>query len=373
MARTKSSCRRALRVPQVYGGWTVNRCGRRLTTNYVSDYLDPGNTNVIVLPSYFALDLAQSSSKKKANSDALPTAAADDTRNDNAFHHPSYLLELPAEILILIFGHLLPEGQVFHFAPTVKNRTSAISVHRVVPIDTDITCLSQDRLRFLPAVSLICRRLTDIAYTLFFRDNQFVFEVATVGLTSVVYQAQTDIPSYNKVIRAAPLGLAPLETMGAKHLTSLTISVTLTALVPTRDQGSQLQNFIQRIASSFEGSPHKLKSLTLDVEYAKRTHDRVLTHRLEVSLSHGLRMRIRDINSRSVKASKATEAQTARNMERLIRLVAPLTRLDVEDLQISGLLSAEDIRAYKEEILRDRKRVVERATVGPAAKRRRVS
>jgi hypothetical protein len=360
-------------VRPVCGSWAVNRYGRRLTTKFFSDYLDPPNTNVIVLPSHFALESAQLRFKGEEKSNATLAAADDHTQNDGEVGHASYLLELPAEILIQIFRLLLPEGEVFHFSPITKSRIRGTSIHRLVPIDADITDPQQDRLGFLPAVSLICRRLTDIAYTLFFRNNQFVFEIATVGLTSVVYRTQTDILSYNKVISATPRDLAPLGPIGAKYLTSLTLSVTLTSRMPTRYEGSQLEGSVQRIASFFEGAAHNLKSLATDIGYGNRTSNRVATHRLEVSLSHSLRMHIRSIDSQSVNESRATKARVSRHTARLVELIAPLMCLGVEDVQISGLLSSEDIRAYKDALLKGGKRMHEKAAVGPPAKKQRVS
>jgi hypothetical protein len=360
-------------VRPVCGSWAVNRCGRRLTTKFVSDYLDPANTNVIVLPSHFALESAQLRFKGKEKSNTSLALASNDTQNDGAVGHASYLLELPAEILIQIFRLLLPEGEVFHFSPTTKNRIYSTSIHRLVPIYTDITDPQQDRLRFLPAVSLICRRLTDIAYTLFFRNNQFVFEIATVGLTSVVYRTQTDILSYNRVICLTPRGLAPLGPIGAKYLTGLTLSVTLTSRMPTRYEESKLEGSVQRIASFFEGTAHNLKSLAIDIRYGNRTGNRVATHSLEVSSSHSLRMHIRIIDSQSVNESKATRARVSRHTARLVELIAPLMCLEVEDVQISGLLSSEDIRAYKDASLKGGKRMAEKAAAGLPAKKQRVS
>lgn len=370
MARTKQTACSWPRATPVFGSWTINRWGGWQTTKHFWDHIDLNDANVIVVPSHFALNSAPLRSRG-GEQKVVSLAAGTERTHENVVRQPTCLLELPAEILVQIFRLLLPEGEVYHFSPTVKNTIPAISVHRLVPSETDDVGLPRDRLRFLPAASLICRHLMDIAYTVFFRDNQFVFEIATVGLTSVVRRAQTDIRSYSTFICTTPRGLAPLGPIGAKYLTRLTLSITLTSIIPTRHHGNKLQDSVQRIASFLEGSASNLKSLTVDLQFGKGASDRVMTHKLEVSSSHGLRMYIRNIDSQSLKKSNSTKAQTLQHTERLAELVAPLMWLGVEDVQISGLLTAEDIRAYKEASLKDGKRICEGATIGPPTKRQR--
>ena len=313
------------------------------------------------MPSLYAVHNVVLHSKGDNRKDPSPVAA---NRGDHVpYRQPNRLLELPTEILLDVFRFLLPVGQVFHFMPTTKSNYRLVSVHRLFPNDGVIPGSEKDKLNLLSTLSTVCQRLTALAYSVFFGENQFVFEIATAALTSAVRCAVPNLASWNKVIHAKPDGIAPLGNIGARYIKDLTLCVLLPCQRPTRHEWKRLENSILSIAQVFEGSGHDLRSLVVDVGLGRRAVKRVTTDRLEVSSSNGLRMQVRNIENEG-----GVEPQ---NMERLARLMALLVFMEgVKDLRLSGLLTAETMRAYKAEL---QKRVAEGFEDQPPAKRRKLA
>lgn len=328
--------------------------------------MDPDDQDIIVVPSHFAIGSVIL--RPKGDDGGRPSLVnANEGDRIPPHGHPSRLLELPTELLLHIFGFLLPRAQIFHFMPTTKSNYRLISIHRIFRKNGIVTTSEEDKQNSLSALSSICRRLTMIAYSVFFGENQFVFEIATAGLTSVVRCIETDLASWNKVIRAELEGLAPLGYIGARYIKHLTLCVSLTCRLPTRHEWRRLEDSILRIAQVFEGSEYDIRSLTVDVGFGRRTRKRVTTNRLEVSSSNGLRMQVRNIGN------EAGKEPMARTMDKLVRLIAPVIFMEgVKDLQMSGILTAETMHAYKAELLKHGDRVAGRFEEEPPAKRRKI-
>jgi hypothetical protein len=258
-------------------------------------------------------------------------------------------------------------GQVFHFTPTTKSNVRLVSVHRLFRFDGVIPGPEEDKLSSLSTLSTISRHLTAITYTVFFRENQFIFEIATAGLTSIVRGTETDVASWNKIIRAKPEGIAPLGNISGSYIRDLTLCVSLTCRLPTKHEWRRLEDSIQRIAQIFRGSGHDVRSLVVDVGFGRRTFKRGTTNRLETTSSKGLRMQVRNVEN------KGGKEPMARTMERLARLIAPLIFMGgVKDMRVSGTLTAETMHAYKAELLKRGKRVGEKLEDEAPAKRRKL-
>jgi hypothetical protein len=172
----------------------------RTNPNCSRDRFDIGGLDLIILPSPATIHNVILHSKDYNRGNISPIAAG---RGDNIPRvGPNRFLELPNEISLRIFHCLLPMGQVFHFTPTTKGNIRLVLVERLFRFDGVIPGSEEDKLGSLSTLSTISRHLTAITYNMFFRENQFVFEIATAGLTSILRGTETDVASWNKIIRA---------------------------------------------------------------------------------------------------------------------------------------------------------------------------
>ena len=292
---------------------------------------------------------------------------AADRGHDSPYRHHDGLLDLPNEILLHILGLLLPTGEEFHITPTTSSNHRLVSVHRVFRWDGVIPGSWEAKLNTLPILSAICRRLTAIAYTVVFGENKFVFEIATEGLTWIVSCLKCATVSWNKIVPAKPEGIAPLGKISTRYLRDLTLCVSLTCRLPSRNEWRRLEDSIQRVAQVFKGSGGDVRSLVVDVGFGRRTFKCVTTNsRLEMTTSNGLRMQVRNIENEG-----DTEPMTE-TMERLARLIAPLIFMEgVKDMRVSGILTAGTMHAYKAELLKRGKRMGEEFEDEPPAKRQK--
>ena len=294
----------------------------------------------IVIPSPLALDSVRLHTNYGI--EQLKPLIVATTSSDPPSDQSSRLLELPNEILLTMFRFLLPDGQVFHVTPTSKKKIRATSIHRLSSRGSPLPHASEDRLRGLPILSTVCRRLTDITYAVFFGENQFVFEIASGGITSHVRSVDHDLESWYKIVRTKPMGLSPLSQISARYLTNLTLCISLTGRHPGGYEWKCLRESLQRIVGLFQESKHELKMLSVHVGIAQRFGRRTDSNALEIDTTNGLHMRIRndEVARRNIPAA---------TIKTLANVVVPLMALEgVRETQISGLITNEMLCAHNE-------------------------
>lgn len=332
MARTKATARRPHRIVH-HRGWhrTAGVPGFHSRGTYCVHYGD--RANVILVPTPCALDNAHT--RPNPSAESLGSRAAEGASSTSPANRSTRILDLPTEILLHIFRLLLPEGEVFHFTPTARKNIRAVSIHRISPSGSPMPHAPEDRLRSLPTLSVICSRLTDIAYTIFFGSNQFVFEIASVKITSNISCMDPNMESWHQLVNTKPDGLAPLTNIAAHYLTSLTLCVFLTSRKPEDYEWKRLEKFVRQIAEALENN-NNLKTLSIQLGVATIVGRRRDSKALELTSANGLHMRIRK--------DDAYPRAPAETLQRLEGVITPLLALQgLKERQISGLLTDESL------------------------------
>ena len=298
------------------------------------DNSDNFSSSVFLVPSHWAVRNANVTGGWRERS-ALPVARRT-KRKDSLLSQRARLSDMPTEILLQIFYYLIPTGQIFHFTPALKTSIQVVSVHRLMLANSQAPGVCDDIQAVLPRLSLVCRRLMDIAYTIFYGGNQFIFEIATQPLTSYVQCTSSCVGSWNKIIRSKPGCLPPLGSVSMRYLTKLTICISLIYRMPRDSEWDQLTRRVREIADAFEESSNELKGLVVNVDFAQRKATRFITDLLEVDTSQDLWMNVK--TNRVVQAPRGASKIRAR----VASLVEPLKCLSgLQELEMTGMAAAE--------------------------------
>lgn len=271
---------------------------------------------------------------------------------------------LPNELLISILAYVLPSRRTFHFSTAGhKGIMKGISVYQLCALNDD------PQLGTLSSLALSCSRLKNVSYSLFYTENKFIVDLASIPLTTTICgnervakeRGHVDITfgSWSRFIFAdgdSPVMPPILSTNIVQHLKTLTLCITLPAESDKDVHGKDkprarrvclasredTRDLVGRVASAISNSSCKLQKICVHLGMTRLTG-----YPFNANLSAG---GFRLCEDTSAKAGVGIEMEQTLQYHkpRYDSVLEPLLSIrGVKEVHISGLVSdafAADLR-----------------------------
>lgn len=283
---------RFIGVPKKSGAWTKDSLGQRVDSRGYEDEEDPWERipKVFIVPNHCAIVQRKRLREKKRKAVGKRTA-------ERTGHAQSPLEVLPTELLVEILSPLIRTGAIYHFSPEVPIRGDFQRLHSVQLITRagDSDTPADEASRSPLPIALVSKRLKDVAYGIFYGQNQFVLEVCGFdgGLTShvaVAYEDSEDraanvscgVASWNKIVPALPADLSsPLSRVAMEYVSDLTICVGLLApaVGEVYSEKDTIREKLELISACFSRTKNP-RRLAIRVDFLKKSSGRIISQQL---------------------------------------------------------------------------------------------